>query len=248
MNNTITKILAITGIAFSGTLSTVFADDDVGLDAGFDAALGAESRPEEDKVRDASRRPKEVLEFIGINSGMTVLDVAASGGWYTEVLAGAVGSSGRVIAQNGDRRRERSEPAIRAKAERLGNVTVLYAEYGEITLDGEVDAALTAMNLHDLQNRSPEMAQVFLSDVFKALKPGGVFAVIDHEGSAGLDNPALHRMEAATAKDVLEQAGFVVEAVSEILHNPADDHTLNIRDASLNRNTDRFLIRARKPK
>ena len=88
---------------------------------------------------------------------------------------------------------------------------------------------------------------MFLSDAFKALRPGGVFGVIDHEGSAGQDNSALHRIELAVAKEALESVGFVVEAVSDLLNNPADDHTLNIRDESLQRNTDRFLIRARKP-
>lgn len=217
------------------------------LDEGFDQALSASARPEEDKVRDASRRPREVLEFVGIQSGMTVLDVAASTGWYTEVLSGAVGASGTVIAQNGGRRRERSEPAITARAERLGNIRVLYSEVGAMNLDGEADAAWTALNLHDLNNRSPETAQIFLEDIYKALKPGGVFGVIDHEGSAGMDNAALHRIETSVAKAALEQAGFVVEAESDVLDNPADDHTLNIRDASLNRNTDRFVIRARKP-
>jgi predicted methyltransferase len=217
------------------------------LNEGFDQALGASARPEADKVRDASRRPREVLEFVGIQSGMTVLDVAASTGWYTEVLSAAVGADGHVIAQNGERRRERSEPAITAKAERLGNITVLYSELGAMNLDGEVDAAWTALNLHDLYNRSPDTAQMFLTDIYKALKPGGVFGVIDHEGSTGMDNAALHRIASSVAKAALEQAGFVVEAQSDVLDNSADDHTLSIRDASLNRNTDRFVIRARKP-
>ena len=82
----------------------------------------------------------------------------------------------------------------------------------------------------------------------KALKPGGVFGVIDHEGIEGQDNPALHRMEVAAAVEALETGGFVVEEVSNILDNPADDHTLAMWDESLGRNTDRFLIRARKPK
>ena len=88
---------------------------------------------------------------------------------------------------------------------------------------------------------------MFLGGIFKALKPGGVFGVTDHEGSAGLDNASLHRIELATAKEALENAGFIVEATSDVLHNPADDHTLRYDDESLARNTDRFLIRARKP-
>ncbi len=214
---------------------------------GFDKALASAERSDEDKARDAARRPKAVLEFAGIGSGMTVLDVAASGGWYTEVLAAAVGPDGQVIAHNTEGRRDRTEPAISAKAERLANVTLLFADFGNLGLDGDVDAALTALNFHDLQNRGDAAVQLFLSDIYKALKTGGVFVVIDHEGSAGQDNTSLHRIESAVAAAALEQAGFAVEAVSDILDNPADDQSLHMRDESLQRNTDRFLIRARKP-
>ena len=226
-------------------LSAAIASADVAN--GFDEALASAERASEDKARDAARQPKEVLEFVGIGDGMTVLDVAASTGWYTEVLAAAVGPDGRVIAHNTEGRRDRSEPGIAPKAERLGNVTLLFADFGSMGLDGEVDAALTALNFHDLHNRGAEAVALFLGDVYKALKPGGVFAVIDHEGSAGQDNKSLHRIETAVAAAALEQAGFVVEAVSDVLDNPADDHSLHMRDESLQRNTDRFLIRARKP-
>lgn len=237
----------ILGLATIGLLLAISSHAMADLATGFDAALGATERSADDKVRDAARKPKQVLEFVGIGADMTVLDLAASTGWYTEVLAAAVGADGQVIAHNTLRRKERSEAAIADKVERLGNVTPLFADFGSLGLDNEVDAALTALNLHDLHNRSAETGQVFLSDAFKALRPGGVFGVIDHEGSAGQDNSALHRIELAVAKEALESVGFVVEAVSELLNNPADDHTLNIRDESLQRNTDRFLIRARKP-
>lgn len=215
--------------------------------AGFDAAMDAADRPAEDKARDANRKPRQVLEFVGIGAGMTVLDLNASTGWYTEVLSAAVGADGQVIAHNSPQRRDRTESAMTAKADRLGNITPIFADIGSLGLDSEVDAALTALNLHDMFNRGQEVGHAYLSGAFKALKPGGVFCVIDHEGSAGQDNGALHRIEATVAQEALEAVGFVVESVSDILHNPADDHTLHMRDESLGRNTDRFLIRARKP-
>ena len=222
------------------------ATSDAELAAGFDEALGADGRPTEDKDRDAARQPRAVLDFLGIGAGMTVLDVLASTGWYTEVLSAAVGSDGSVIAFNTIGRRDRSEAGITAKAERLGNVKPVFAEVGGLDIGMEVDAAITALNLHDLSNRGSEAVQLFLGDVMKALKPGGVFGVIDHEGVAGQDNAALHRMEVSAAVEALETAGFVVEEVSNVLDNPADDHSLPQWDESLGRNTDRFLIRARK--
>ncbi|NIL94455.1 MAG: SAM-dependent methyltransferase [Woeseiaceae bacterium] len=217
------------------------------LAEGFDDALVAPERPAGDKDRDENRHPREVLEFGGIGAGMTVLDVAAGSGWYTEVLSAAVGPEGHVIAHNSVQRRARVEEAMTARADRLGNVTPLYAETGAVGLDAEADAALTALNLHDYASRGTDALQAFLTDIYAALRPGGVFIVIDHEGSAGNDNSALHRMELSAARAALEEAGFVVEAASDILDNPDDDHSLHMRDESLGRNTDRFLIRARKP-
>lgn len=233
-------ILAGLLIATANNAVAEFAD-------GFEDALNAAERSDEDKARDAARKPKQVLVFVGISAGMTVLDVAAGAGWYTEVLSAAVGHDGHVISQNSFGYGPRNAATVAAKAERLGNVTMLFAAYGAFRLDSEVDAALTALNLHDFQNRSAAEAQVFLSGIYQALKPGGMFGVIDHAGSAGMDNASMHRLELAIAKDALENAGFIVEATSDILDNPADDHSLEIQDESLKRNTDRFLIRARKP-
>ena len=111
------------------------------------------------------------------------------------------------------------------------------------------DAAVTAMNLHDIYNsQGGEAAAVaFAKGVYDALKPGGVFGVIDHVGIAGQNNAEFHRIQLQQAKDVLTKAGFVIEAESNILHNPADDHTKGVRDPSVRGHTDQFLIRARKP-
>jgi predicted methyltransferase len=105
--------------------------------------LDAEARPAEDKARDGSRRPLQVLEFLGIEEGMTVLDVAAGEGWFTEVLSAGVGPSGKVIMQAGQRMLPQ-EAQLQARAERLGNVTVSFAETWDLDIDGQVDVAVTA--------------------------------------------------------------------------------------------------------
>jgi predicted methyltransferase len=235
-------LLACAGLA-AGLASPSSAD----LAAGFDAALAAPERPAEERERDAARRPREVLEFVGIEAGMSVLELSAGGGWYTEVLSAAVGPDGAVYAQNAGRIAERYADASSARAGRLGNVRVWNRETSDLDLRGVVDAAFTALNLHDRADDGDEIGVAFLTAVYDALKPGGVFGVIDHVGVAGQDNSELHRIEKARARDLLTRAGFVVEAESDILANPADDHTLNVRDDSLGRNTDRMLLRARKP-
>jgi len=217
------------------------------LAPGFDAALMAEERPAEEKERDASRMPAEVLNFVGIGEGMTVLEAIAGGGWYTEVLSAAVGPEGMVYSQNAARFQERVGEMAAARAERLGNVEVIYTEGTAIPLPAEADAAFTALNLHDMANRGDEVGLGFLGAIYDALTPGGVLGITDHVGVAGQDNAELHRMEASKARELITQAGFVIEEESDILMNPDDDHTLRVFDPAIQGATDRMLFRARKP-
>lgn len=240
----VNRFLLAVAVCFSLIPGLAFADEVTDRIA---AALVSPERLAEDKDRDAARRPVEVISFIGIEAGMSVLDVSAGAGWYSEVLAAAVGPDGRVVAQNNPRFAERSAPALAVKMARYPNIETIVADTSDYGLDGQMDAAWTALNFHDQANRSRENGMQFLTAIYESLKPGGVVAVIDHEGSPRYNNAELHRMEAATAVELLEAVGFVVEAESDILDNPNDDHSLHMRDESLERNTDRFLIRARKP-
>ena len=217
------------------------------LASGFDTALMAEERPAEEKERDASRMPAEVLNFVGIGEGMNVLEAIAGGGWYTEVLSAAVGPEGMVYSQNAARFQERVGEMAAARAGRLGNVEVIYTEGTAIPLPAEADAAFTALNLHDMANRGDEVGLGFLGGIYDALAPGGVFGIVDHVGVAGQDNAELHRMEASKARELITQAGFVIEAESDILMNPDDDHMLRVFDPAIQGATDRMLFRARKP-
>ncbi len=212
-------------------------------------ALASPARPQADKDRDAARKPIETVQFLGIKTGQSVIDVISFGGWFTEVLSSAVGPKGKVYGQNPEffTSREGFAAAEKAKDDRLGNVT---AVHGELAAAGikNADAAVTALNLHDIYNMGGEAGAVaFAKGVFDALKPGGVFGVIDHAGIAGQDNKAFHRIQIENARDVLTKAGFKVEAESKILANPADDHTKGVRDPSVAGHTDQFIIRARKP-
>ena len=232
-----------------GGLATVAnAQDDQA--ARMKTALASPGRPDADKARDQFRKPIEMIQFLGIKSGQTVMDVIAVGGWFTEVLSAAVGPTGKVYGQNPVffTTRQGFAETEKARDDRLGNVTAVHGEIPEAGLNGKMDAAVTALNLHDIYGQGGEAAALALcKGVFDALKPGGVFGLIDHVGIAGQDNKAKHRIELATAKDILTKAGFKIEAESDILKNPADDHTKAVFDPSLTRHTDQFLIRARKP-
>jgi len=191
------------------------------------------------------------VQFLGIKTGNTAVDMIAAGGWFTEVLSGAVGPSGKVYASNPPFLvQQEAETALH---KRLGNVEAVHVSLAEAGVK-DVDAIVTALNLHDLYNgfngqAGGEAAAVdFLKGIYAALKPGGVLGVIDHVGIAGQDNAAFHRMQPQQARDALTKAGFTIEAESSILANPADDHTKAVFDPSIRGKTDQFLIRARKPR
>ena len=207
--------------------------------AALETAMANPDRPAADKERDASRQAPAVLDFMGLEAGMTVLDVNASTGWYTEVLSYAVGSEGKVYMQN--RPGGNNADAAAAKAARLSNVE----QVGAISDIGanSVDFAISGLNLHDFHNNNPQVAQGLLGQVMTVLKSGGILGIIDHEGSPGADNAALHRIAFDEAVKALLQAGFVLVGASDILDNAADDHTLAPFNPSLGRNTDRIVLK-----
>ena len=223
--------------------------------ANLSAMLASDSRSEGDSDRDAGRKPVEVLDFLGIGEGDAVIDLMAAGGWYTEVLSMAVGEDGSVVAQNPEwilAFRERyNDKALDARLAggRLANVTRMDIEYASMGPDtGSYDAALSALNIHDAYYLgSPEDAAAFLDSVYGVLKPGGVFGIIDHVGNPDGDNNSLHRIDKALAVELATAAGFVVEGDSDLLANPADDHTQSVFSEGIRGQTDRFLLKLRKP-
>jgi len=208
--------------------------------AALERAMANPDRPAADKERDASRQAPAVLDFLGLEAGMTVLDINASGGWYTEVLSLAVGPNGQVLMQN--RPGGRSAEAATARAGRLENVDEWLTDMSEIPANS-VDFAITALNFHDFHNSNPAAAQGILSQVMAALKPGGILGVIDHEGTPGADNVSLHRIAFDEAVKAVLASGFVLAGASDVLDNEADDHTVGPFDPSLGRNTDRIVLK-----
>jgi predicted methyltransferase len=219
--------------------------------------LSSTDRDVSDFMRDPVRKPVEVLSFAGIDEGMTVLDLYAAGGYYTFILAKAVGDTGTVYAQNTERglrfiedRQNRTQgEALTEKIDRgdLTNVTQLIGPLNSLSLaENSLDAVMLAQTLHDSYNPNPERALNLLLQLKSLLKSGGFVVLTDHVGVSGRDNREMHRMEIEQAIAVAEQAGFAVET-SELLRNPEDDHRRSIFDPRLARNTDRFLLKLTKP-
>jgi predicted methyltransferase len=228
----------IAAICIFGFTSNAFA-----VAPDFMEKLTAESRPLEDRARDGARRPYQVMQLLGVEAGMTVIDVGAGGGWYTRVLSAAVGPSGKVIAQFGPRALERNNGQVQKDlAAGLGNVDASFDSLADLD-PGSMDVAVTALNMH---HGNADRNIPYLREVFDVLKPGGVAAIIDHIGLPEIDNSQLHRMLIADAKQWIEAAGFEIVEESDILRTTGDDHTLPVTDPILGRNSDRFLFVVRK--
>lgn len=250
---TMITVAALTMITFQSSLTRAQAlDQDLLLQA-----LSGPDREVSDFIRDAVRKPVQVLDFLGIEPGMTVLDLYAAGGYYTFIFSKAVGPDGVVYAQNTVRGRQFVEDrqditqgqALDQKIERgnLSNVIQIVRPLTNLGLQpGSLDAVMVAQVLHDYFNPNPDRALNMLMQLKALLKPGGVVGITDHVGITRYDNNDLHRMTIAQAIAVAEQAGFEVFE-SDLLRVPSDNHSRSIFDPRLNRTTDRLLLKLRKP-
>ena len=249
----ISGALILTALVVLGGRTGVLAEaDEV---ESLQTALAATDRAEADRNRDAGRKPAEVVRFLGITPGMTVVDLIAASGYYTEVLSIAVGPMGTVYAQNTagalQFRDGASDKAMTARLanDRLANVTRWDREFEDLGLEpNSIEVALTALNFHDIYNGSgPEAAAGFLTVIYGVLVPGGALGIIDHSGAPDADNKALHRIEESLVIAAAEAAGFTVEAHGEFLHNANDPRTAAVFDPVVRGQTDRFVLLLRKP-
>jgi predicted methyltransferase len=225
------------------------------------AALAAPGRLAADREEDARRKPAEVLEFFGVRPGMVALDLFSGGGYFTELLAAVVGPAGRVVAHNNAAYLSGSLEAELAQRygdpRRLPNVERLAAEADALELEpARFDFVLLSNVYHDVYyadaaNGWPAIdGERLLAKLHAAMKPGATLGLIDHAAAPG--SPAetggtLHRIDSAVVKRDFAAAGFVLDAESDLLRNPADDHAVNVFDPAVRGRTDRFLLRFRRP-
>lgn len=243
--------LLLLGLAFGAAVVGGVEGD---LDTRIASQLEAPGRDPYDTDKDAGRKPFETMRFAGVTAGMSVLDLITGAGYNAEILAAAVGPTGVVYAQNSHfvlsllNGARHQAMLARLEGERLPQVRYMVVDTEDMPFESTIDLAFWGLNFHDVYHANGEAAtQSFLAAVKRALKPGGVLVLSDHVGVAGHDNAALHRIEPRIVRAALEKAGFIVEATSDVLGNPADDHTENVTADSVRYHTDQFLVRARKP-
>jgi predicted methyltransferase len=222
-------------------------------------AVADPARPDADRQADADRKPAESVAFAGIKPGQKVVDLWPGGGYFTRIFSVVVGPKGHVFAVPPPRRPNAPpnapDPAARVQAiaadPHYSNVTVIQVTPAELSLPEPVDVVWTSRNYHDFHNLPNTDISAIDKAIFKALKPGGTFVVLDHaaeKGSGARDTSTLHRIDPEAVKQEVEAAGFKLEGQSDILHNPNDAHTDKVFDASVRGKTDQFILKFRKPK
>ena len=206
------------------------------------AAVADAGRPDADKMRDANRKPAEVVAVSGLKPGQTVVELGSGGGYYTRILAKTVGPNGKVIAIVGAQPPGAAD-RLKAMQAQYPNLQVVMDDMTKMTnVPEKVDMVWTTDNYHDFHNRTDMAA--FNKAMYDVLKPGGVFLVEDHAAAAGAGatvTGTLHRIDPATVRQEVTAAGFKLVRTSDILANPADNHTERNAEADIRGMTDRFI-------
>jgi predicted methyltransferase len=230
----------------------------IGLAVLSSLALSGEGRLESDLRRDQTSKPEVVLALLDLQAGDRVADIFGGGGYYSELMGLIVGEGGVVLLHNNEaylsfvdkalteRFENRSLPAVVRHDREVANM-----ELGQ----EELDAAIIIMSYHDLYQVDEGWPAIdasdFLDQIFRALKPGGKFLIVDHVAKAGAGADAakeLHRITAEFARRDITGRGFEFAGESDALRNSEDDHSLMVFDPAIRGKTDRFVHLYTKPR
>ena len=222
------------------------------VSAAISAAVASPARPDGDKQRDAARKPAESIAFAGLKPGDKIVDLLPGGGYFTRIFSAVVGPKGHVWAAWPQGVPDARTAAVKAIAAdpAYANVTELEQPLAALKIPEAADMIWTSQNYHDLHNISGLDMGAVNKSIFDALKPGGIYIVLDHAAEAGSgfrDTGTLHRIDPEAVKTEVEAAGFKLVARSDLLRNPADPHTAKVFDPAIRGKTDQFILKFRKP-
>ncbi len=218
------------------------------------AAMKADIRTEAEVARDANRKPVETLSFIGLTSDMKVLELVPSGGWYTKLLAPAIDDFHVAIGTSRIKDSLKAEPGfghinviepqnmVTSRTEPFRLSTISEFSFGETGFD----AVLTFRNAHNFDETGRRNLN---KAAFEALKSGGIYAVVDHTRRHMEPTSNINRRRADPVAIIKEaqDAGLMLHSYSDLHYKPADDLTLEVGDATVTGQTDRFILVFRKP-
>ena len=246
-------------IIFAAMIS-VAAMPAVAAPADVKASVAATAARSEENVKlDASRKPVEVLKFLGLQKGMRVSDPFGGNLYWAEIVAPAVGPTGRVtIWEPKQFYDQKAYDRLTSYAAKQPNVFMRVSPFEAPDLPANTyDFMLINLDYHDVYWESAKYGVVrmdpdaWLKTIYAAMKPGAVVGVIDHVANPGDTRETvekMHRIDPEVVKADFKRAGFKLEAESNILRNPEDDHSLLVFDPKIRGKTDRFVFKFRKPR
>lgn len=220
-------------------------------------AVDDPARPASYRQADAYRKPAETLAFSGVKAGMTVGEFYPGGGYFTRMLSDVVGPSGRVytIENAGWNDSVKDDQKMLAEG-KWKNVSLDVQPFGTVKFGKPLDLAWVTQNYHDLKidKYGPGGHAVdtvaFDRAVYNALKPGGLFFILDHEGPANMseaDIAKMHRINRDLVVKEVTSAGFKLVGEGNFLRSPGDDHSKPIFDPSIRGHTDQYALKFMKP-
>jgi predicted methyltransferase len=218
------------------------------------AAVADPARPADDRNADALRKPAETLAFAGVRPGMVVGEFYPGGGYFTRMLSDVVGPSGQVYGIENDRWKGAVDADRKLVAGgKFKNVSIDVQPFGTVNFPKPIDLAWVTQNYHDLKIATYGKVDTLAFDraVYKALKPGGTFFILDHQGARGLSDAQIEKLHRINRNDVVKEvtsAGFKLVAEGKFLRRPGDDHTKPIFDPAIRGHTDQYALKFVKPR
>jgi len=210
-----------------------------------------------DTATDARRHGPEIAAFVGLKAGDKVIDLIPGGGYWTRTFARIVGPTGHVYGIWAKPYAQEAGTDVRnydalTREPGFGNVSASIQPATELKAAEPVDLVFTSQNYHDYPDKfmGPTDPAILNKAVFAALKPGGIYLIVDHAAAAGSglrDTDTLHRIDPAIVRKQVEAAGFVFVGESRLLANPTDDKTKAVFDKSVRGRTDQFIYKFKKP-
>ena len=220
-------------------------------------AAAADPARAADAAVDARRHGPEILAFSGLKQSGVVIDLIPGGGYWTRLFAKAVGPEGHVYGiwpkpYAMEAKTDVENYMKLAGSAAFPNVSGAIEPATELSAPAKADLVFTAQNYHDYPDKfmGPVDPAVLNKAAFDALKPGGIYLIIDHVAASGSglrDTDTLHRIDPAIVKQQVVAAGFTFDGESKLLANPADDHSIIVFDKAIRGKTDQFIYKFKKP-
>lgn len=239
----VVAICTLAGTAYAGAVPDYVA-----------AAVADAARPEKDRARDADREPAAIMTLTGVKPGDHIVDVGPGAGYYTRIFSRIAGDKGKVTGFNPTWVAEKFPTAVQAMAglaaSGYANVEGLVQPMAEIKFDKPVNLIFMSQVYHDQVWQKIDIAKMNKA-IFDALKPGGVFFVIDHigRGVTSIEQiDKLHRIDPALVKQQILAAGFELAGDSDVLRNPYDLGDKSVFSPAIRGRTDQFVFKFRKPR